>query len=108
MTSPPLRVMSALKTWRFTVLRMKRTDPSQNRALNPSRKWPPSRSMIGFGFSRGLSSSKASSLSGLVQGTASLASTTAIVLDVPSVMLAILVPLPDMGSNKVPLPANPR
>ena len=35
MTSPPAQVMSARKTGRATVLRMKRTAPSQKRALNP-------------------------------------------------------------------------
>ena len=58
----------------------------------------------GKGFGKGFSGSKGRS-SGLVQGTASAASTTIRVFEVPSVMSRM--PTAVVGSNPAPLPTNP-
>ena len=74
-TSPPLRVIRARKTSWLTEVLINRTDPSASRALKPPG-WdePAPKSDLAAAGSKGTSS-------GLVQGTACLASTTINVLD---------------------------
>ena len=94
-TSPPARVIRALRTMGLIDFLMYRTEPSPKRALNPSGVKPPSCGRAACG-SKGMSS-------GLVQGMSRLASTARIVFDVPSVMSANdgLSPLPSMVSGPV-------
>ena len=73
-----------------------RTEPSARRTLKPPGWVEPAPK------SDGAAAGSNGRSSGLVQGTASLASTTMIVFDVPSVILASLVPWP--FSNNAPLP----
>ena len=75
---------------------MNRTDPSARRTLKPPGWDEPAPK------SDGAAAGSNGKSSGLVQGTAFLASTTMIVFDVPSVISASLVPLP--FSKNAPLP----
>ena len=85
----------------------------------PSRRrtgaWNPPGAMAAQFASQGLDGSslagsppKGISVSGLVQGTASRASTTAIVIEVPSVIDAICDPLGDLRSKNACSPEKPR
>ena len=77
-TSPPARVIRAFNVLGSICFLIARTEPSQNRTLNPSGHKPP-RAGIAPLRSNGISS-------GLVQGTFPCHSTARIVFDVPSVI----------------------